>query len=103
MLFIECTGFGRGEGVLDLTKTNVSSMYMLNPSLLKEQEKIDILNAFEPLLHREIKTVEKELQSADRINFEKVVFHSFHIEDYYEKVVNTLIAQQNVRHSIVRK
>lgn len=100
MLFIECTGFGRGEGALDLTKTNVSTMYMLNPAILQKQEKNNILDAFEPLLHREIKTVEEELKSVDRINFEKVVFHSFHIDDYYEKVIKTLIAQQKVRHSI---
>jgi len=39
LFFIEAVGFGRGLGVLDINKDSISKCYMLNPTLLNENQK----------------------------------------------------------------
>lgn len=101
--FIEAVGFGRGLGVLDINKDNISKCYMLNPALLSDDAKEKIKNAFESIEKLNIMSVEEELQNKLWIDFNKEVLHSFGIEEYYEHIKNSLISLRQVRTSVVRK
>ncbi len=97
MFFIESTGFGRGEGVLDLNKDKFANSFMLNPKLLSEKQKENILKSFEPLKNREILSVEEELKQNDRIAFDTAVLKSYGIEELYPQIKSTLLSMMKVR------
>ena len=98
MFSIESIGFGRGEGVLDLNSTNIESrLRCLDPSLLKDEDKRNIVDAFEPILNRDILDLESELKSADRVAFENIVFHAFGIEDQFDSVKQSLLGMYSIR------
>ncbi|MCL2591784.1 MAG: SAM-dependent methyltransferase [Defluviitaleaceae bacterium] len=100
MFFIEVSGFGRGLGVLDISKTSLENSYMLNPASLTQQAKGEIMQAFLPLMQRQIKNTEQELLSADRIAFDRCVLRAYGIEEYYEKVRDSLLSLQRTRLSV---
>ena len=97
MFYIEAIGFGRGLGVLDINKDNLSNSYMLNPDLLSKSSRNAIIKAFEPLLHRSIMSTEDELNSSDREHFDHVVLSSYGIEAFYDRIKQTLIEKQRLR------
>ncbi len=99
MFYIEAIGFGRGLGALDINATNIRSMMILNPALLKEQNKKDILTAFLPLKHRKILGTEEELKQQDRIHFDHIVLQAFGADRYYENIRAALLSMQQVRHT----
>lgn len=88
--YIEASGFGRGQGVLDINKNNIENSFMLNPSLLSEDNKRLIIEKFNTIKAREITDIESELCLQDRVDFETVVFESFGISEYYETIIHSL-------------
>ena len=89
MLLLEASGFGRGEGVLDLRSDNVKNrMKMLDPDKVSEQQKVMILEAFQPLRNREIKDLNHELLQPDRLNFDQVVAQVYGFEDDLQSIRN---------------
>ena len=99
LFFIEAIGFGRGLGALDIRPTSIRAMRLLNPALLTDQSKNEILSAFEPLRARAILSTDEELEQTDRIQFDHVVLNAFGIDAYYESIRRTLLTMQRVRHS----
>ncbi|WP_081852685.1 Eco57I restriction-modification methylase domain-containing protein [Exiguobacterium alkaliphilum] len=97
MFYLEATGFGRGLGALDISKNNLEQTFMLNPNLLSDFQKQEIKTAFEPILEREILTTFEEFENEDRINFEKIVLRAYELEDYYERIKNSLLSMQKTR------
>ena len=97
MFFLEAAGFERGEGVLDLSKDSFEKTYMLNPFLLSNDDKSNILNKFEILKNRKILSVEDELNQKDRKDFDLTVLRAFKIEEYYEHIKNCLLKMQRIR------
>ena len=97
MFYIEATGFGRGAGALDLSKDKFADSFMLNPNLLSDKQKKDILAAFEPLLKRKILPVEQELQQSDRQNFDTVVLKAYGMENIYSEIKESLLSMMKVR------
>lgn len=97
LFYIEASGFPRGAGALDLSKDKVELSYMLNPNLLNSQQIAEIKNAFEPLKHRDVKSLFDELKEADRINFDKIVLRSYGLEKYYENIKRSLLSLLTVR------
>lgn len=78
MFLIEAIGFGRGLGALDLNPTKMSAhMHMLNPSAVSAQHRAQILSAFNPILARDVLNLPVELQSQDRIDFDKAVLQAY--------------------------
>jgi len=80
-LTLEMRGTSRNLGALDLNANYLKQLRILNPDLLSEQQKTDILIAFQPLKHREIKSIFDEVQKPDRINFDKTILRSFRIDE----------------------
>ncbi|GHT35420.1 hypothetical protein AGMMS49574_24780 [Bacteroidia bacterium] len=80
-LTLEMRGTSRNLGALDLNANYLKQLRILNPDLLSEQQKTDILTAFQPLKYREIETIFAEVQKQDRINFDKTILRSFRIDE----------------------
>ena len=97
MFYIEAMGFLRGLGALDINKGHVERMLMLNPARLTRQQREAILDAFRPLLSRDILTTPEELERTDRINLDRVVLDAYGIADYYERIQESVLGMQNVR------
>jgi hypothetical protein len=79
-LTLEMRGTSRNLGALDLNANYLKQLRILNPDLLSEQQKTDILTAFQPLKHRKIESIFVEVQNQDRINFDKTILRSFGID-----------------------
>lgn len=96
---IESSGFGRGLGALDLKASSFKSMFMLDPSLLDDSRKNAIKNAFKPLLSgsRVIYNIDEELESDDRIKFDKVVLESFDIAHLQNQIYDSLLNLVSIR------
>ena len=97
MFYIEAIGFGRGLGVLDINKDSINSAFMLNPNLVSSENRMNILNKFQLLLNRNVKSTENELDESDRKSFDLAVLSSFGIEDYYSLIKNSLVSMQRSR------
>lgn len=97
MFYIEAIGFERGQGALDLSKDKVEDSFILNPNLLSNKQKKDILVAFGSLLKRKILPVEQELQQVDRYNFDIAVLKAYGMESIYSEIKDCLLAMMKVR------
>lgn len=100
IFFVEANGFGMGQGALDINKGSFERMYMLNPDLLSNDDKLKIKQAFEPLKNRDIEETLTELQLEDRINFDHVVLQAYGIDDLYDDIKHTLVSLQTSRLSV---
>lgn len=100
MFYIEASGFGRGLGVLDINKERVADACMPDPKLVSREDRTCILAAFARLKSRPVRSVEEELRSPDRMEFEQAVFRSFGMEDCLEKVCASLLSMQRARASV---
>ena len=102
-LFIESAGFGRGLGVLDISKDVIANCYMLNPTYLDKEKKDKIKEAFKNILNKKIDTVESELCDLDWIVFNKTVLKAFGIEKYYNQIVDSLKSLRQIRKTVKEK
>lgn len=101
IFYIEMLGFGRGEGVLDLSASKLQeSLKMLNYNLLTKNQKENIIETFTPLLNRNVKPLLQELQSEDRIIFDKTVLKAFNISEQEFNIRKALLDLYNIRKSI---
>jgi len=101
MFFIECFGFGRGLGALDLRATKFQRDFkILNPDLLTDSQKEEIIIAFRPLMDRNRLPLEQELEQADRINFESVLLEAFGIYEYFEAIKSSLFHLYKIRFAV---
>lgn len=101
MFFVEALGFGRGEGVLDLSATKIKEgMRILDPSLISTNEKTKILFAFSKLLSRNILPLEKELEMADRKEFDIQVLDAYGLSNIYNDVKSSLLGLYRIRNAV---
>lgn len=100
MFIIEATGFGRGLGVLDINARNISDSFMLNPNYLTDEQATAIVQAFQPIKNRQVFDTETELQQEDRINFDHIVLSAYGIDDYYDRIKESLISMQKTRRNV---
>lgn len=98
--FIEAAGFGRGLGVLDISKDTIANCYMLNPACLDSEKKDSIKKAFKTILNKKIDTIESELEDAEWITFNKTVLNAFGIEDYYNQIASSLKSLREIRKTV---
>jgi hypothetical protein len=100
-LTLEMRGTSRNLGALDLNANYLKQLRILNPDLLSEQQKTDILTAFQPLKHRIIESIFIEVQNQDRINFDKTILRSFGIdENLLESIYSLLTSSVDDRVSL---
>ena len=101
IFFIESIGFGRGLGALDLSSTRMKkNLKMLNPDLLSNKQKQNIKIKFGKLKNRKILPILEELKSADRTDFDNVVFESFGIQAYKDQIIDSLKTLYEIRMNI---
>ena len=97
--FLEALGFGRGEGVLDLSATKLKdSLPILNPKLLSNSQVHAIKKAFAKLTERPVKSFSDECRSKDRIVFERTVLEAFDCESLYDQILAAVMTLHGLRH-----
>ena len=103
IFYLEALGFGRGLGVLDLSATKLSeNLFILNPSLLGEEERDNICEKFDNLLGRNVLPIEEELVQADRIDFDNAVLDAYNIQNYKDLITNALLTLFEIRKAVSR-
>jgi len=101
MFFIESFGFGRGLGALDLRATKFERDFkILNPNFLTEEQKEEIINAFQPITERNRLPLEQEILQEDRTNFEQVLFNAFGIAEHYDTIKESLLHLYRIRFAV---
>ena len=104
MFFIESFGFGRGLGALDLRATKFERDFkLLNFELLSVEQKQSIIDAFQPIANRNRLPLEQEVEQADRVNFERILFEAFDIFEYYEAIKSSLLHLYKIRFAVKGK
>lgn len=103
LFYIEAVGFGRGLGALDNSKESISKTFMLNPALLTDKDKTDILNKFALLIKRGIVDIEHDLDDPIRQEFDKTVLNAYGIGNYYDDIVNSLKNMRRIRMAPMQK
>jgi len=101
IFYIEGLGFGRGLGALDLSAERMRKLKILNPELLKNNQKMKIIDKFKPLLEREILSIPEELQQEDRQEFDNTVLESFGIKKYKNNILNSFLRIFEMRQSVI--
>lgn len=99
-LFILCgSGFARAEGVTDITKDGLEKLKILNPKLLNNQDKKNILNLWKIVKRKGIVEVQEQLNDSDWIKFNKSVLTAFglnnNIYDDISKAIITLVNRRD--------
>lgn len=101
MFFIESFGFGRGLGALDLRATKFERDFkLLNFQLLSDEQKQNIIIAFQPIVERNRYPLAQEFEQADRVNFERVLFEAFEISEHYEAIKSSLLHLYRIRFAV---
>ena len=100
LFYIEAVGFGRGLGVLDINKDSISKCLMLNPALLNDEQKTNILSKFASLVKRGVVDVNRDIDDPIRQEFDKVVLDVFGIGDYYEDIISSLKEMRRIRKAV---
>ncbi len=78
LLIVELNGVSRNLGALDLNADFFKTkMKMLDPSLLSDKQKGNILAKFETLSKRQIQDYENEYQQKDRIAFDEEILKAY--------------------------
>ena len=78
LLIVELNGVSRNLGALDLNADFFKTkMKILNPNLLTNEQKEEILNKFRVLSTREIQKYDTEYRQDDRIAFDEEILNAF--------------------------
>jgi hypothetical protein len=78
LLIVELNGVSRNLGALDLNADFFKTkMKILNPNLLKDKQKQDILASFAIIKNRPIESYKTEFQRQDRQDFDKTILKAF--------------------------
>ena len=101
MFLIESFGFGRGLGALDLRATKFERDFkILNPNILTDEQKNEIITAFTPLLERDRLPLLEELEAEDRIAFETLLMEIYGISEYHTAVKKSLKELYQIRFAV---
>lgn len=78
LLIVELNGVSRNLGALDLNADFFKTkMKMLDPNLLSDKQKKNILSKFETLSKRQIQDYENEYKQKDRIEFDEEILKAY--------------------------
>jgi len=76
---------------LDINSTNFKKIKMLDPNLISIEYRNKIVNAFKPILNRNMLRTGIELDMEDRILFDKLVLKAYGIEELYSRTKDSLL------------
>lgn len=103
-LSLEMRSTSRNLGALDLNANYLKQLRVLNPDLLSNEQKTEILQAFKPLKNRNIESIFTEVQKEDRINFDRTVLRCFGIDErLLENIYSLLLTSVNDRVTMKEK
>lgn len=100
MFAIEANGFGRGQGVLDISKTGFQKICMINPNLISQEDSEEIIELFSKIKNRDVMDIQDELSNKDRQAFDKKVLQSIGHEELYDCIKESLLSMQHTRHCV---
>ena len=100
MFAIEANGFGRGQGVLDISKTGFQKICMINPNLISQEDSEEIIELFSKIKNRDVTDIQDELSNKDRQAFDKKVLQSIGHEELYDCIKESLLSMQHTRHCV---
>ncbi|TAE75756.1 MAG: SAM-dependent DNA methyltransferase [Bacteroidetes bacterium] len=96
LLIVELNGVSRNLGALDLNADFFKTkMKILNPNLLKDKQKQDILASFASIKNRPVESYKTEFQRQDRQNFDNTILKTFGfdtkiLKQLYEILMETI-------------
>lgn len=102
LFFVEAIGFWRWEWALDLNSKKIKNMKLLNPKLLSQEQKKEIINKFKVIKEREILDIDMELNQSDRIDFDKFILWCYWIQHIYDDLKQSLILLYKIRISVTK-
>lgn len=103
LYYLEAIGFGRGLGALDLNATKMKKrLYMFDPRHLDEDRRDEIVEAFAPLLDRDVLPIREELEQEDRRRFDRVVFTAYEVEETLPRVREALLTLYRIRMAAIQ-
>lgn len=97
---IESAGFGRGLGVLDINKDRLEFCRMFRPDIVSKADRDRIVKAFEKIKSRKIMQISDELNDRDRMDFERIVFSAYGVDDVLHEVCESVLAMQQTRETV---
>lgn len=97
MFLIEASAAPMALGALDTRAETFKRMYMLNPDLITQEQRDEIVAAFEILKSRDIKDALEELSEPDREKFDSIVLKAYGIERFSEQIRESLAQMLHVR------
>lgn len=97
MFAIEANGFGRGQGVLDISKTGFQKICMINPNLISQEDSEEIIELFSKIKNRDVMDIQDELSNKDRQAFDKKVLQSIGHEELYDCIKESLLSMQHTK------
>lgn len=100
---LEIRGTSRNLGALDLNADYLKQICLLNPNLLSTEHSQKIKRAFDPLKHRKINSVFKEVNDKDRIKFDQTVFECFGLDKCMLQSVYALLTSAVTDRVTLRK
>ena len=100
MFAIEANGFGRGQGVLDISKTGFQKICMINPNLISKEDSEEIIELFSKIKNRDVMDIQDELSNKDRQAFDKKILQSIGHEELYDCIKESLLSMQHARHCV---
>lgn len=100
MFAIEANGFGRGQGVLDISKTGFQKICMINPNLISKEDSEEIIELFSKIKNRDVMDIQDELSNKERQAFDKKVLQSIGHEELYDCIKESLLSMQHTRHCV---
>lgn len=100
IFFVEAVWFWRWLWALDLNSTKIHKMKILDPNLLNEEQINNIIEKFNIIKWREIKSIDKEFNLTDRKDFDMYVLKCYWIDNIYEDLKEALLNLFKIRSSV---
>lgn len=91
LFILGASGFSRAQGVTDLTSDGLKRLSILNPSLLTDEKKRFIVDAWHTVVNSSIVDIVSQLQQEPWIAFNKLVLEQFNIDvNLYPQIVASI-------------
>lgn len=97
LFFIEASGFGRGLGALDISKSTLEKTSILSPDLLSAKQKKYICNLYILLPKNISNDIRMQINTVERERLDRFILSCYGIEKYYEQIKSSLISMIDVR------
>lgn len=77
---LAASGFGRGQGVTDLTKDGIMQIYVPSLDELSDDDKIKIINAWGSVKNKSVPLVKDQVLDSDWIDFNRTIFDIYGVD-----------------------